>query len=88
MEFKKQTDADGDPVECDCCGYPGRVALFPDTLCESGARDWTLCEVCATTHLSIAEKYPRQCPDVHLYKSIAILGNMLLEAIRERNVTE
>lgn len=86
MEFEKRTDADGEAVECDCCQYEGRVADFPKTLCASGLRDLVLCEVCATTYLSIAEKYPNQCSDPQLYKSIAVLGNMLLEAIREGNI--
>lgn len=85
MEFQKRTDDDGHAVECDCCHYEGRVADFPQTLCGSGRRDLVLCEVCATTYLSIATKYPNQCSDPQLYKSIAVLGNMLLEAIREGN---
>jgi hypothetical protein len=42
------------------------------------------CEVCATTHLSSATNYPRQCPDVRLWQSIGWIANEILIAIRER----
>lgn len=85
-EYAKMFHADGEPVECECCNYPGRVSVFPNTPYADGqSRDFTLCEVCSQTYLSIAVKYPRQCPDSQLYRSIAVIGNMLLEAIRGEN---
>lgn len=84
MEFSKRFDDDGEPIECECCHYPGRLETFPGTMTHRGQRDLVLCEVCANTYLSIAEKYPNQCPDGQLYRSVAVLGNMLLEAIREK----
>ncbi len=74
---------DGEKVECDCCHYPGRVAEFPNTLTDRGRCDLVLCEVCSQTHLSLARKYPLQCSDAQLYRSIGFIANMLLEAIRE-----
>ncbi len=82
IEYEKKFQ-DGEPVDCDCCQYPGRVATFPNTMTHRGCRDLVLCEVCSQTYLSVALKYPMQCPDTQLYRSIAIIGNMLLEAIRE-----
>lgn len=84
-EFAKAFDAEGEPVECDCCHYPGRVSMFKDTMCASGTFDLVLCEVCSQSYLSVALKYPLQCPDTKLYQSVAVLGNMLLEAIRGEN---
>lgn len=82
--FKKRKTEDGDEMECDCCSYPGRLSFFPDTSTEgSQTSDLWLCEVCSGTLLSVAEKFPRQCQDPVLYKSIAMLGNILLDAIRE-----
>lgn len=68
--------------ECDSCGYPGRLSLFKETRTHAGEEDLWLCEVCSGTLLSIARKYPSQCPDQALYRSVAILGNMILEEIR------
>lgn len=87
MIFKKRQDTDGDPQECDCCSYPGRLYLFRDTPVErGGTEDLWLCEVCDGTHLAIARKYPSQCPDVSLYQSIAQLGNIILDEIRGETV--
>lgn len=81
-DYEKKFDENGEPVDCACCQYPGRLALFENTPCGRVNRDLLLCEVCSQTMLSIALKYPLQCPDPNLYRSVAILGNMLLEAIR------
>lgn len=82
MKYEKLFASDGEPVECACCQYPGRVALFEKTPCGRETYDLFLCEVCSQTMLSIALKYPLQCPDPNLYRSIAVIGNMLLGAIR------
>ena len=90
MEFKKRFSEEypDEPIECSCCNYPGRVAKFDQTMVserhhEHNHLDIWLCEICANTHLSVAFKYPDQCPDRRLYTSIAVIGNMLLEAIRK-----
>jgi len=88
MLHEKQFDESGEPLLCDSCDYPGRVALYIGCMvserCHGVQRkDILLCEVCATTHLSVQHKYPDQCNDSRLHKSLAILGNMILEAIRE-----
>jgi len=83
-EFKHRFNPEhpDEAIECDSCDYPGRVSLFENTHTEAGDRDLWLCEVCANTLLSIATKYPHQFRDSVLYRSIAMLGNMLLEEIR------
>ena len=87
LVHEHQFDEDGEPIECDSCGFPGKVAIYN---CHVSAKhhnstpfkDCFLCEVCANTHLSNQFKYPDQCNDHLLHKSIAILGNMILEEIR------
>lgn len=86
-KFEKRFNPDypEEAIDCDCCCYPGRLKLFKDTPVEGmNKRDLWLCEVCSSTFLSKARKYPQQCSDIDLYKSIAMLGNMLLEEIREQ----
>lgn len=68
--------------ECDCCSYPGEVTEYTEAMTENGHKTLRLCEICAGTHLAVAIKYPSQCPDIKLYKSVAQLGNMILEEIR------
>lgn len=85
IQYEKLFASDGEPVECACCQYHGRVALFKKTPCGRETRDLFLCEVCSKTMLSIALKYPLQCPDPNLYRSVAVIANMLLAAIRGEN---
>lgn len=70
--------------ECEACGYETELSLFPDWHTEHGREDVWLCEVCANTHLGKVRTYPSQVPDTQLYRSIAILGNMILDAIKEQ----
>jgi len=90
MDHKKQFDRDGDPITCDCCHYPGKVAVYRDTMVSKlhhgqEQKDITFCEVCASTLLSISHKYPDQCSDPKLHQSIAYIGNMILDAIENRS---
>lgn len=83
IEYENRVDDNGEPQECDCCSFPGRLHEFKAMMVHGGQEDLWLCEVCSQTYLSVARKYPAQCPDVQLYKSIAIIANMLLEEIRK-----
>jgi len=87
-QYRKRRAEGGDPMECDSCHYPGRLAYFRNVIIEGGKEvNLWLCEVCSQTHLSQARTFPSQCPDCRLYESIAALGNILLEAIRAPRVS-
>lgn len=83
VEYKWRYDACGNRKGCDCCGYPGLLNDAESTMTDAGSRDLAFCEVCSNTYLSIARTYPEQCQDGRLYRSIAIIANMLLEEIRK-----
>lgn len=82
MSYQKRVDKKGDPIICACCSFEGRVELFQSHRTSRGLEDFYLCEICAQTHLAIAYTYPEQCHDSNLYKSIAVLGNIILEELR------
>jgi len=74
-DYKLETDEDGEVLECDCCGSQVATSVFANGL---PAKDGRLCEVCSSTFLSHAFWYPEQVSDTRLYKSIAIIANMIL----------
>lgn len=85
MEFTKRATEDGDPIECDCCGYEAATLDFDchaEGLRGLDRKTTTLCEVCASTHLSKSVNYPSQCPDQQLWQSIGWIANRILDEIR------
>lgn len=86
---KYRLDEDSEPIECDSCGFPGKVALYHCHVSASHHqtpyKDCFFCEVCANTFIANQFKYPEQCSNHELQKSIAILGNMILEEIRKES---
>ena len=77
-------DENGCARHCDCCEYYAPLKRFEDMRTSHGIRDLWLCEICASTHLSVAVVYPDQCPDPYLHKAAGWIGNHLLAAIRAR----
>lgn len=81
--YEKQEGYDpGTWMPCDCCDYPGRLSLFKDMPTSAGYQDLWLCEICSQSHISKAIKCPDQCSDPKLYQSVAVIGNIILDAIR------
>ncbi len=84
---KYRLDEDSEPIECDSCGFPGKVALYHCHVSASHHqtpyKDCFFCEVCANTFIANQFKYPEQCSNHERQKSIAILGNMILEEVRK-----
>ena len=73
--------------ECYNCGYETETEEYTSDYGEAIRHNFPevirLCDVCANTHLGNATRYPRVCPDVKLYTSIAYIANMILDAIRK-----
>lgn len=82
MEYTYRTDEDGEPVECDCCGYPAPLSEFSGHAEHMTTATHLLCEVCSSTHLSSSVWYPSQCPDERLWRSIGWIANLLREEIK------
>ena len=79
---------DGEKIECDNCGYPAKLCLHQRLHCESSLRtnDFLFCEVCSKTLLSQATLWPSQCRDRSLFRSIAVVANMILDKINESKI--
>lgn len=78
---------DGDCQECDCCGCEVPLKDFrrpPRQAHMKPLPDARLCKVCSSTWFSHAVMYPDQCPDARLHRSIAAIGNMILDAINPK----
>lgn len=85
MKFEKRKDDRGDAIECECCGYWAATSVFEghaEGLHALEKRETYLCEVCSSTHLSLAVTYPSQCPDARLWMSIGWIANRILDEIR------
>lgn len=63
--------------ECDNCGYETETTEY-----QYPKRAYWFCGVCAGTHLSKATGFPNLCPDPQLWKSIAVIGNMIISEIK------
>ena len=72
---------DGEPIGCECCEYPAPVYLFERTMTSRGTRALNLCEVCSSTHLAVAEKYPMQVSDGQLYRAIGWVANHIISKL-------
>ena len=65
--------------DCACCGYCTQVSRFPGN---GGGEDLWLCEICSSTRLSMSVRYPGQCVDIHLNRSVGWIANKILDEIR------
>lgn len=86
-EFDWIENVDGDRHECECCGCEVPLKYFqslPRPARAAPSRDKRLCIVCSSTYFSHAVMYPETCPDTRLYRSLAALGNMILDAINPK----
>lgn len=85
IEYSKRTNEDGEAIECQCCNYWAATADFNcDYQRSTGERkNFVFCKICSNTMLSLAVKYPSQCQDPGLYKSIGWIGNYLADLIRD-----
>ena len=84
-KFIKRVNDDGEPIECECCGYEAATSLFSghaEGLRGLETKKTYLCEVCSSTHLSSSVNYPSWCPDPQLWQSIGWLANRILDEIR------
>lgn len=81
-EYDYYYEPAGEKRGCSNCGCQVPLALYEGMLTQNGVHNLHLCRVCAETHLAKATTYPRQCCDTALYKSIAIIANMILEKIK------
>ena len=86
-KYELRKNEDEDIEGCDCCGAEVPTSLFKGMSSERSLRggkteDYWLCEICANTHLSKALFYPSQCSDITLYKSIALIANMILQKLQ------
>jgi len=64
---------------CDNCGYETGCYKFRTHAAGASSPfeedNFYFCEVCSSTMLSNAEKYPDQCSDPDLYKAIGWIAN-------------
>ena len=68
----------GYPVECDSCGS---VAPTYTQKIHCPDRTRELCEVCASSFIGNATRYPDQYVNVQLYQSLAQVANLILDKI-------
>ena len=84
-EYVKRVNADGEAIECDCCGYWTETAEYEPSI-EIRRSQFGLvylCEICGTSGLDISVMYPSQCKEPRLYRAIGWIANMLRDEIRE-----
>lgn len=69
--------------ECDCCEYETEVRSYKVTNQFGSLTEHWFCEICANTYLATAVASPEKCPDDRLYKSVAYIGNLILDEIKK-----
>jgi len=82
-DYERRHDDDGDPIECDCCGYfaPTREFELADPSRPGDLTEHTFCRICASTPACNVLRYPEQCHDSDMLRTAAWIGNAILEAI-------
>ena len=77
-------------TECASCGSVAPLSNFPVGNCNK-VEDRYICELCASSFIGNATKYPTQYENVSLYQSIAQVGNVILDILtgrRDKDGTE
>ncbi len=81
IEYKRMQDDDGEPRDCDSCGYPAPLATFQSAPTNEPK---TICELCAGTYAGSALDYPSQYPNADVLKTICHVGNAILAELRKK----
>lgn len=70
---------------CTCCDFDSPVGglKWYDHRSNTREGDW-LCEICASTFVSTVDRSANPHGDILLYKTVAVIGNILRKDIKKR----
>lgn len=70
-------------TQCDACKFEGiPVKAYTDTGVDNKPQTLMLCEVCASTLIGTAARYPALYPDLKFYRTIGWIANKILTEMR------
>ena len=68
--------------ECNCCGYDTELKAVKNIIPEE--ESYYLCEICRSTLIGNLLFYPGGYENHPLLKSVAYIGNMILDEVRKK----
>ena len=81
--YELRWNAEGELSGCECCGFATKLGEFRQQHPNTGTN--LFCEVCSSSHLSLAETHPWAASDPLLYRSLGWIANRILQEIAEIN---
>lgn len=79
-----ETIANKDPEECCSCDFAGAELTFRPPRSPFDDCGCYMCDVCFGSLVGNSYHFPNQYKDRTVLKTIAIVGNMILKAIKEK----
>jgi len=81
-QYKRRRHENGEPIKCDACGYLAPTAEFdlPSSCADRDGR-YNFCEICASAGPGRAFRYPEQYGADDVLRTVAWIGNRLLDSI-------